>query len=593
MVANPFNVASVSALLSAVVSLVGGVGARVLGGAPDWEDVRPLGRVGFTAAAIAACNFPATLDVAPAIHAWSGRVQVLAIALHVAAWYAYLLQWGSPLSRRARWAIFGTLLGAGALALVPGVVYGDTVTLRPVAWLGVGYHDRQVTATGLAVLAVIAAFGAGGVARLAALRGRGVPFHRTLVVVTTLLLGMGVHDAVVVGGLSAPTPYLLDFGLYGPALAIAVQTLRRVVASAKDLHDLRTGLEVAVFDRTWELEHSQAALVRQLGVAGRAGRGAVPAGPRVDVRVARAVEAALATARARGFREVVLGGQVAPGLTVSGHEEEVFELVETLVLHALEGFRRGEAGAVSVRAEAKGDWVLLTIEDDGAPLSEEALRHAFEPFRGNARGSGLLLAVARGLAERMGGELRIESHAPERGVRVAVELARGVPEPSIADLPGAPLAAPRRARILVVDRDPRSLAALARWLAADHEVEAASALREALSALADRSFDLVLCDAALPGGGAERFWEEVLLRAPTMQGRVVFLAGGAEPPAVVAFLARQPRPVVRRPPDRGEVSAALGAAGFVSRGGAEVALPERVRGEVVGKLRGSEGSGRG
>ena len=135
MLANPFNVASVSALLSTVVSLIGGVGAWVLGGAPDWEDVRPLSRVGFSAAAVAVCNFPASLDVAPAVWAWSGRVQILAVALHVAAWYEYALQW-APLPRRWRRALFAPLLGAGALALVPGAVYGGAVSIRPVPWLG-------------------------------------------------------------------------------------------------------------------------------------------------------------------------------------------------------------------------------------------------------------------------------------------------------------------------------------------------------------------------------------------------------------------------------------------------------------------------
>jgi DNA-binding NarL/FixJ family response regulator len=129
------------------------------------------------------------------------------------------------------------------------------------------------------------------------------------------------------------------------------------------------------------------------------------------------------------------------------------------------------------------------------------------------------------------------------------------------------------------------LRSLAGALAAEHEVEGAAGLREALAALAARPFDLVLCDAALPGGGAERFWEEVLLRHPNVQGRVAFLAGGAEPTAVLSFLGRQPRAVLRKPPASSEVRATLEEV----RAAAGAGFEARPTGRVLGRLRAGEG----
>ena len=642
-----FNPASVSALLSAVVSLIGGVGAWVLGRAPDWEDVRPLSRVGFTAAVVAACNFTATLDVHPAVYAWTGRVQVLAVALHVAAWYTYALQWGAPVPRAWRVAIFGPLVAAGVLALVPGLVYGDVIAIRSVTWLGVAYHDPELVPVGFALIGAIAVYGAGAVVRIATLKGRGLPFRRTLVAVTSTILAMGVHDAVVIGGLNAPTPYLLDFGLFGPAIVIAVLTLRRVVVGATDLRRLRTGLEVAVVDRTRALERSQAALAaserlaalgqfasgfalevshpvkvvsanldalgrelrddprdrvrarledaraalarigsvaRQLLVAGRPA--GAPTRPAIDVRVGRAADAALAAGRAKGVAGVTLEAAVAPGLTVAAQEEEVVEVLTTLVLHAVGEAAGGRIRTVRVRADAEGDRVQIAVEDDGPGLTEEALLHAFEPFHETeqVRGSGLALAVARGLVEGMGGTLRLKS-APGRGTRAVLDLPRGAPDASAADLPAAFVAVPLRARVLIVDGDPRELRAIVEIVSADHEVEGVGGVREALAALADRSFDLVLCDATLPGGGAERFWEELLLSAPAMQKRAAFLAGGAETPAALAFLARQPQPVLRKPIGLEEVRAVMDRLGIGAPNPRAAAVRVRGAEHVVGKLR--------
>lgn len=408
-----FNAASVSALLSTVVSLIGGGSAWLLGRVPDWDDVRPLSAVGLSAALVAACSFPATLEVSPALLVWSARVQVLALALHVAAWHAYALRWGTPRQRRRRLAIRAPLVAAGLLALVPGAVYGDAVSQRPLAWLGVVYRVPSPAPLGLAVTALLAGYAVAGVLRIATLRG--LPDRRTLAALTAVIAAMGLHDALVESGLASPAPSLLDFALYLPALAIAVVTMRRIVVTAGDLRRLRTGLEVLVVERTAALERSQAALFA-------AERRVAPPRPPPEARAAPAAE-------------------------------------------------RRDASA--------------------------------------------------------------------------------------ADLPRAPVAAPRRARVLVADADPRASAGLVRELAREHEVEAVGSVAAALAALADRSFDVLLCDAALPGGGGERLWEELLLRAPGMLGRVAFLVGAGEPASARAFLDRQPQPVLQKPFGLGEVQVLL------------------------------------
>jgi hypothetical protein len=220
------------------------MGAWLLGDAPDWEDVKPLAWVGFTAAVTAACSFPATVDAPLAVYAWTSRVQVLAIALHIAAWYAYFGHWTARRPAARRWALLSPLLAVGVLALVPGLVRGEAVTLRSVRWLGIVYHDPVVTrsatwptrcspptaSSGWSGSRCSGAIGCRSAARTSRSRWRsrhGRSRRR------------GRRPA-------ARTPSLLDFALYGPAVVIAAFTLHRVVQTATDLRRLRAGLEMAV-----------------------------------------------------------------------------------------------------------------------------------------------------------------------------------------------------------------------------------------------------------------------------------------------------------------------------------------------------------
>ena len=84
-------------------------------------------------------------------------------------------------------------------------------------------------------------------------------------------------------------------------------------------------------------------------------------------------------------------------------------------------------GAIAVRAEPFRDRVEISVEDDGAGLSAEALQRMFDrfwradPARGAQAGSGLGLAIAKGVIEAHGGRIWAENR-PEGGARVAFTL---------------------------------------------------------------------------------------------------------------------------------------------------------------------------
>lgn len=608
-----FNPASVSALLSVVVTTIAAACAYLLGRVPDWDDVRPLTWVALTAAAAAGCNFTSTLDLSADVYLWTGRLQVAAVALHVLAWHAYLPGWARrPLGRRHRAALWG-LVGVALLALWPGVVYGGAVTARPLPWLGVVYHDPALTPGGLAVYAVIGAYGLWGIGLVVRLGRAGAPLPRAHLACTLTILAMTLHDALVVGGLPLPTPYLLDFGFYGPISMLGLITIQRVGQSAVDLRHLNAGLAGLVAQRSSELERSQVALaraerlaalgqfaagvahevnnpaavvassldvlageladdprdllwsslrdaqagvgrivavVRQLQVAGRTA--SRPDQPLEPVQLA----AALAAARPKASPLVTVDARVPPALHGLAQADSLVQVLSTLLAMALQAFPGGRRGAVSVTAAEDGELVRLVIEDDGVGLSEETLAHLLEPFhhsRPDRLGTGLELAVTHGLVTGMRGQLRFESELG-RGTRATLELRRA-PAPAGPTGPGAPPAAapPARARLLIVDDDELVRSSMARLLGRSHDVRVADGIWSGLAELDAGAVDLVLCDVMMPGGGAERFWSELPLRAPWAMGRVAFMTGGAATPEARAFLAAQPQPILAKPFDASAV----------------------------------------
>src|SRR6516162_10458194 len=65
---------------------------------------------------------------------------------------------------------------------------------------------------------------------------------------------------------------------------------------------------------------------------------------------------------------------------------------------------------------AKGDYVIVSVSDTGAGMSEATLAHVFEPFfttKEPGRGSGLGLSMVQGFAAQSGGAVHIVSSLGE------------------------------------------------------------------------------------------------------------------------------------------------------------------------------------
>lgn len=143
----------------------------------------------------------------------------------------------------------------------------------------------------------------------------------------------------------------------------------------------------------------------------------------VGEAVAESVSAHQSDADATGIR---IETEIPEVLQVEADRKALRQILFNLVSNAIKFSR--EDGLVTVRANASGDRVSLTIEDNGIGIAKDALEKLGKPFEQvqaqftrNHTGSGLGLAIARSLAQLHGGDLTIASALGE-GTTVTVLL---------------------------------------------------------------------------------------------------------------------------------------------------------------------------
>ncbi|MEZ4407374.1 MAG: ATP-binding protein [Polyangiales bacterium] len=236
-------------------------------------------------------------------------------------------------------------------------------------------------------------------------------------------------------------------------------------------------------------------------------------GPLDMVRVVEAaLDAVRPAAEAKGIRlQPVLDSHAA----IVGDPDRLQQVVWNLLSNAIKFTPKG--GRVQVRLRREQSHVELVVADDGQGIAPEFLPHVFDRFRQGdasisrrAGGLGLGLAIVRSLVELHGGVVSAESDGPTKGSTFVVRLPmaplradRVSPTPPT---PGFPAAAPfecppalKGKRVLVVD-DEAETRELLRYVISecDAEVTTASGGREALAAIAERDFDVIVSDVGMP-----------------------------------------------------------------------------------------------
>jgi two-component system NtrC family sensor kinase len=212
---------------------------------------------------------------------------------------------------------------------------------------------------------------------------------------------------------------------------------------------------------------------------------------------------------------------------------------------------------LSVRHETAGDMIVIRINDNGPGIPKGIRNRIFDPFfttKPQDHGTGIGLAVSRGLIEAHGGTLELSQPQPPTGaefiIRLPVTEKEGGNTAAQAPEPASVAAAETSARILIVDDEPELAELIADMVAVHgYKTSIAHSGHEAEKLIADpRSpISAILCDIRMPDGDGPGLYDWLSANRPEMIARIGFVTGDTLGPSAGRFLARTGCPVIEKP----------------------------------------------
>jgi signal transduction histidine kinase/ActR/RegA family two-component response regulator len=258
-------------------------------------------------------------------------------------------------------------------------------------------------------------------------------------------------------------------------------------------------------------------------------------------------------------------------LTVRGDKEQISQVVQNLIINAMQATPQGgeiHVSAVRVtlaedelRPLPAGRYVRVTVRDQGIGIPRELLGRVFDPyFTTKASGRGLGLAVCHSVITKHGGTISAFSE-PGCGATFVLHL----PAADVSDLPPPKVAAALTAgsgRVLVMDDEAPVAKVLKRLLnqlgySAESVADGQAAVEAYQKALAAGTpYDAVILDLTIRGGlGGEATMRKLAVLDPQVKG--IVSSGYSNDPTIANHVASGFVGVLSEPYGVEEVAAVL------------------------------------
>jgi len=237
-----------------------------------------------------------------------------------------------------------------------------------------------------------------------------------------------------------------------------------------------------------------------------------------------------------------------PQLRIDGDPNQLQQVFTNLVLNSRDAMPVGGTFSITVRRERIGTKLPFVLEhperyahfivtDSGHGMTEETLRHIFEPlFTTKRTGTGLGIPVALQVVQRHGGDMFVESTV---GVGTTFHIFLPLTESALTAMevmPDPERVAPAR-RVLLVEDDPSVGSGIAMLLELEGvQVKLATSGAEALTSLRFDIPDLVVLDVGLPDMDGTAVYEIIAREHPTLP--VIFSTGHADRTKIEGLLDR-------------------------------------------------------
>lgn len=257
-------------------------------------------------------------------------------------------------------------------------------------------------------------------------------------------------------------------------------------------------------------------------------------------------------------RARIVRDYAAKTATIRAARSSVAQVFVNLIVNAAQAIPPGDEdrNRIVVRTRTyAGNHTMIEIEDTGAGVPKEFVDRAFDRFvprRPGARDHGMGLPICARVVDSLGGTIDLESE-PGGGTLVRVILPQAVPHRRRSTPPAFSStlrpAPGKRLKILIVDDEIVIGRLLTRLFSKSHDVAYRRSGREAILAMSERDYDVILCDLIMPDMTGMDVYRAARMRAKPIHHRMVFMSGGAFTGGAKEFLDRVPNLRIEKPFD--------------------------------------------
>jgi two-component system NtrC family sensor kinase len=244
-----------------------------------------------------------------------------------------------------------------------------------------------------------------------------------------------------------------------------------------------------------------------------------------------------------------------PQAMVDPHQiQQVFVNLMNNARQAIEAHQ--PEGWIKVTTSRHGETVQVVFQDNGPGIKEENLSKIFDPFfttKEVGKGTGLGLSLCYGIIKEHGGTITPRSR-PGEGAMFVIELPVTHEAGEVIEEIPAPEADTSHIRegtgkrVLVIDDEEPILHMVREALAPrGYEVDIATDGESGLQRMAEKKYDVALCDWKMPGLNGQQVYERARVLNPALSSRMIFITGDVINERTRKFLEQQNKVCLPKP----------------------------------------------